>query len=54
MLCVMLMLVKQTEFMKRKKNINTGPDLGGLLTFANFSKLSANLHLHIFLPALAN
>jgi hypothetical protein len=50
---VMLMLIKQTEFMKRKKILVPDRTLGRL-TFANWSKLFAILHLHISLPALAN
>jgi hypothetical protein len=54
MLCVMLMLVKQTGFMKREKIILVPDRTFGRLTFANLSKLSAILHLHISLPALTN
>jgi hypothetical protein len=53
MLCVML--VKQTGFMKRKKSISTGPDLGA----ADVCKLEQIIcypasTVHISLPALAN
>ncbi len=44
----------KTDRIHEEKKILVSDRTLGLLTFANLSKLSAILHLHIFLPALAN